>query len=420
MWRQLAQRCDVERYYLVAGEKNSLLVQQAIEEDQKSQLQSRSISIKGWNEPSQVPLNDLWLIDESVVVRQDLGAAEGASWLVSGHATEVEHAQRVLWRLSEAQLAQDQAASGPHPSGPDLTSWLLESAQTLYALAAMSCTGSTHIDSDDCRWYHGSWQYLRLFDMVSSPTWHADFYAARLREEFRRGARQVLITGTADYTTLAFVLDAARQDDGTIPQDLAVHVLDLCQTPLLACQWYANQFQQQITTHKIDITDDLELKKSGLTGENGLFDLIVTDAFLTRFTEERARKVMHSWSLLLRLGGRLLTTIRLHPRNDYRTQRPSGTGANDQFRVADPTDDFELRLRERATAWRSILPINLEDLFRAGRQYAKRMRSHDLGDKGEIMKLFEEHTFRISNHSVQAVPGELVETEYLRVTATRQ
>src|SRR5262249_7549184 len=32
------------------------------------------------------------------------------------------------------------------------------------------------LEPDNCGWYHGTWQYLRLLDMVAVPHWHRQFY----------------------------------------------------------------------------------------------------------------------------------------------------------------------------------------------------------------------------------------------------
>ena len=427
IWRQLAGRCEVERYYLVpAGEENQLKASKVVEEDQRFSLDSKSVSVMGWNQPVQVPMSDLWLIDGRVVVRQELGGGGVASWLVSGHDHEVQEARAALTTLMRAHLAQQNRVVEPGRAVPDLTDWMLESAQMLYHLAPMSCTGSRYIDPDGCRWYHGAWQYLRLFDMVSSPNWHTQFYAGQLREEIGRGARKILISGAADYTTLAFVLHAARDAAGDVPADLEVHVLDLCQTPLLACQWYAGRLDLKITMHRADAIDPDDLCRVGLLSKvapsevGGSFDLIVADAFLTRFTLKEAQQVVQNWFRLLRPSGRVVTTVRLHPRNDYRGHEPADIDANDRYRVTDPTDDFELRLRERAAGWSGMLSIDLDDLSRAGRQYAERMKSHDLGDADQIAKIFIEQDFEVVNQAAERVDGELVGTEYLRVTASRQ
>jgi len=419
-WRQLAGRCKVERYYLVpSGGDNLRQAHEQASEDGKYALTSLPVPVEAWGGGLQMPMNDLWLIDERVVVRREFGRAGAASWVVSGRTSEVEQALRLL---DEARRGSTGRPTTGSPCGPDLTDVMLESAQMLHTLARMSCTGSQYIDARDCLWYHGPWQYLRLFDMVSSPSWHAEFYADELRKQFSAGARRVLISGAADYTTLAFVLDAARAVFGAaLPKALGIHVLDMCQTPLLACKWYAGRLglRDRVHLHHADITDGFFATYTG-NAENSRFDLIVADAFLTRFDAVTARRVAHAWGGLLTPDGIVLTTVRLHPRNDYRVHDSDDLAAEERCRVTDPTDDFELRLRERAAGWRGMLAIDLDDLSRAGREYAMKMKSHDLGDAHDIAEIFHSERFNVTRCDAGRVDGELIGTEYLRIAATRR
>lgn len=354
-------------------------------------------------------MNNLWLIDGSVVVRQESGPGGTGSWLVTGKRDEVDRAHALLQTLSK------RAARDKPPIGPDLTAWLLNSAQTLHHVAQMSCTGNHMIDEDGCAWYHGAWQFLRLFNMVSSPTWHAEFYADQLRAAIHeRGARRILISGSADYTTLAFVLGAARPAPNAPPVKLDVHVVDLCRTPLLACRWYAEQLGIEINIHQANITLTGESEGDGFDSPEP-FDLVVADAFLTRFDSAGASAVLSRWFDLLAEGGGVLTTVRLHPRN-----RNRGGGSFDPDDVAgDPVDDFELRLRERAADWQDMLPIDLETLLGLGRRYANRMISNDLGDADAVKNAFKDHRFTLVDADAAPVRGELFGTEYLRVVACR-
>ncbi|WP_436523047.1 class I SAM-dependent methyltransferase [Actinoplanes sp. HUAS TT8] len=416
IWQQLAQRCHVERYYLVpSGDETELRASHLIDADKEHQLRSHPVTVTGWDRLSQIPMNTVWLIDDSVVVKQEFSGNGSASWLVSGRKSEIADAQRLM----RAVLARLKAtAASPRPA-PEMTGWLLESAPMIRSAAQLSCTSSRYLGDGNCAWYHGAWQYLRLFDMVSSPNWHADFYASALRDAIHgRGARKVLISGTADYTTLAFVLDAAKSADGKIPKDLEVHVLDLCETPLGANRWYARRWGQRIMTHQADVTEQRDLAAAGLPVD-GEFDLIVADAFLTRFARNESQKVLNSWFHLLRPGGAVLTTVRLHPGNDYRATDEFEIEWDSSRRVAAATDDFELRLRERAAGWRGMLTIDLDDLSGSARQYAQKMTSHDLGDARDVTTAFEDQEFEIVQHGAGRVPGELIGTEYLRVLARR-
>ncbi|GAA2344267.1 hypothetical protein [Dactylosporangium salmoneum] len=420
-WRQLAKQCSVERIYLVPSGGHVLnLAHAQANEDRRHDLTARTVPVEARDGEPRVPMNDLWLIDEEVVVRREVGRAGAVSWVVSGHTSEVQRAMRLL---AEAENGLAGRSPDAGPAGPDLTDVLLESAQMLYTLARMSCAGSRYIDAEDCLWYHGAWQYLRLFDMVSSPSWHAEFYAGQLRERFAAGARRVLISGTADYTTLAFVLDAARAVFGPqLPEDLDVHVLDLCQTPLLACQWYAGRLglRDRVQVHRADIQHGYVPVDPGTAGNagKGWFDLIVADAFLTRFDDATARRVVQAWRKLLNPRGAVLTTVRLHPRNDYRMRDTHDPEADKRYRVSDPTDNFELRLRDRAAGWQGILSIDLDELCQAGRDYANNMKSHDLGDAHDVAGIFKSAGFVVAPPKPGRVDGELIGTEYLRIAAT--
>ncbi|MEV6813378.1 class I SAM-dependent methyltransferase [Micromonospora sp. NPDC051296] len=416
VFRQLAQRATVRRMYLVPGEDVSGSdIDRQLAEDRANDLHPVKVPVRLdgktalGGKTTQVPMTDMWLIDRQVVVRQEVGRDGLASWVVSRHSEDVERAWS-LWTdlMSRVPVAGEDQRRRP---GPELTRSLLQSASMLYAMAPMSC-GPSHQDSVNCSWYHAAWQYLRLFDMVSSPQWHAQFYTERLVEAVRRGARRVLISGTADYTTLAFVLDAIRSATGDLPEQLDVHVVDKCQTPLLACHWYAKQLGTEVHVHKADITCPDAVRR---LVDGGPFDLVVADAFLTRFDRADAATVIDSWSDLLRPGGTVVTTVRLHEGNEW----PSSDEAqDDRHRVTDLVDDFELRFRERAASWRGLLSVQLEELSAAVRRYAARMESHDLGDAEEIRTAFGRSGFTLlSGFEVEGVEGELVRTKYLRLCA---
>ncbi|NGM14351.1 class I SAM-dependent methyltransferase [Verrucosispora sp. CWR15] len=404
---QLARRATIRRMYLVPGEDvGSVEVDRQVDEDRQHHLHPVKVAVRIGGEATQVPMTGMWLIDRQVVVRQETGRDGMTSWVVSRHSEDVQRAS-LLW---EALMRRAPASGAPQPApGPELTRSLLQSAKMLYAMAPMSC-GPSHQDSANCSWYHSAWQYLRLFDMVSSPQWHAEFYNRRLVEAVRDGARRVLISGTADYTTLAFVLDAIRSVTGELPGRLDVHVVDKCQTPLLACQWYARQLGTEIHGHQADITCPDTVRQ--LTAD-GKYDLVVADAFLTRFDRGTATTVIDSWSALLRPGGTVVTTVRLHAGNEW----PSVDGQDNRHQVTDLVDDFELRFRERAASWRGLLQVQLEELSTAVRRYATRMVSHDLGDADDVRAAFGRRGFTLAETDVGEVDGELVRTKYLRLCA---
>jgi len=56
---------------------------------------------------------------------------------------------------------------------------LLQTALDMEELSAAHCVGG-YLSGSSCSWYHSAWQYLRLIDMVSTPSWHGNFYADQL------------------------------------------------------------------------------------------------------------------------------------------------------------------------------------------------------------------------------------------------
>jgi hypothetical protein len=148
----------------------------------------------------------------------------------------------------------------------------------------------------DCGWYHGTWQYLRLLDMVAVPDWHRDFYNEALGNILNRKPNaNVLISAAADYGMLA-TLHQAMELTGNFPKVL---IYDICKTPLRACQWYADR-------HNISIETRRENLLTGLIPE-APFDLIVTDEFFTVLKTEYKPLISKKWKELLKPGGSVVT-----------------------------------------------------------------------------------------------------------------
>jgi hypothetical protein len=153
-------------------------------------------------------------------------------------------------------------------------------------------------DNCDCAWYHGTWQYLRLLDMVAVPDWHRDFYNQALGNILQRKPdANVLISAAADYGMLA-TLHEAMELTGSSPR---ISIYDICKTPLRACQWYADR-------HSISI----ETRCSNLLTSpipEAPFDLIVTDEFFTVLKAEYKPLISKRWKELLKPGGSVVTVV---------------------------------------------------------------------------------------------------------------
>ncbi len=285
---------------------------------------------------------------------------------------------------------------------PYLNEALAEWADTAFTSASLSCSHD-HVDASSCAWYHGAWPALRMLDVVSSPAWHHEFYSANLRLDIRDSVTpRILISGVADFSMLAFVLAAVK---GIDPQP-EIHVIDCCRTPLDACVWYAHHAGGRVAVDQQSVLSPPETLVRLCGGQSGdLFDLITTDALLTRFTRPGTEQVVAGWFSLLRRGGSVVTTVRLHPRDV-----PGESSAD--------VSGFVSRVAELARL-RRFPKIKDEDLVAAASLYAQKMTSHDLGDVNEILALFREVGFVIEHQEVAPVKGEVTPTEYLRLVARK-
>ena len=404
IWRQKASEdFTVSRIYLVpSGEQFSRWVRQILEEDSRVKVESLILPVGGGYPSAAVEIRHAWLIDDALVIRQVPGPDQRPIWLASAHESEVADFQ-ARW------VQANRSSRDPWP--PEwlaLTGLMLRSAPLLRELAPTFCTPGIS-DREPCDWYHGIWQYLRLFNMVSSPGWHAEFYLRELAAGL--GDRQpprVLVSGAADYSMLAHVAAAAG------PREIDVHVADRCATALMACQWYGRETDLPVTVHEKDFsapdcaTKLLTASRSSAGAKRSAFDLVTTDAFLTRFTPAQAKQVVRTWSRLLRPDGRLVTTVRLHA-----LDQPRHGG------VTAEATDFVLRFREFAAAWQTVLNVDIEPLLEAARSYALRMTSVNLGERADVVRLVEENGFQVLHDEVVEVAGEMRETGYLRLVARK-
>jgi SAM-dependent methyltransferase len=347
---------------------------------------------------SRVPVDDqaltlrgMWILDGDTVLLPTAsglsGEAGAGEYVVSGRSTDVITAREAwerLWSYASEYRRDD--------SFLDLEEPLVSSADLLNGVAPVLCTGD-HIDATGCAWYHGTWQYLRLLQMVSTPTWHDEFYRTGLQQALD-GVRdpRVAITGTADYSLLAYVT-AALMKTGVSG---AVDVIDLCATPLFGCRWFAKRNGISITTRQIDV-------RRIFATDPYSYDVACSDAFLTRFQKDEVQHLLAGFRRILRPNGRFITTIRLHSSSFV-------TRDNEQL-IA----DFRQRAIERAHRWEPFLRKTANEIGSLAEDYARRMKSFVLGDERELRRLITDSGFEIEHAELADVPGELTPTVYLRV-----
>jgi hypothetical protein len=294
--------------------------------------------------------------------------------------------------LLEAEVLDlDESDAALHLEEP-----MISSAPLASKLAPVLCRGD-HVDAEDCAWYHGIWQFLRVFDMVSTPTWHSAFYLGSIQQLARDGANSVLITGTADYSMYAHVIHAFRLQ-GHEPQ---VTVVDLCETPLMLCRWYGRLAGNEPRVIRRDV-----LEFDPTTN----FDVIATDAFITRFSSTDRTRVSEAWARYLRPGGALLTTVRIEP----------GVAARGAVTPTEAqVESFRRRARRAADRWRAFLLVDPAEVEDAARTYAAKMISNAFRGVEDAIEILDAAGFE-TKYQLVDVPGELKETTYAEIVAVKR
>ena len=275
----------------------------------------------------------------------------------------------------------------------DLEEPIEESADLIFNKAKELCGHG--VMAEDCTWYHSVWQYLRLMNLVSTPAWHDVFYQKELGSVFASKKRaHVLVSGTADYSMLAYVLYAAKTNKCQVDVD----VLDTCKTPLFACEWFAAREGENINTINEDI-----LKFNC----NDSYDVICTDAFLTRFDKKTAQAVVDKWYMLLKKGGTIITTVRIYEK----------AGNISKSELEQSACEFADKARERSSKLQDHIQFSANKIADMAYTYAINMTSNNIGNKDCILSLFDK--FEISYY-VNNVLGEFKRTKYLEIVATKK
>ncbi len=319
--------------------------------------------------------------------------ATPVEWRVSQRREDTERHREVFEALqSRAEVMNIDAPA----AALELEEPMVTTAPVVQTLAPVLCQGD-HVSPGDCSWYHGIWQYLRIFNMVSTPTWHAEFYLRELDAlarsvEFRR----ILISGTADYSMLAHVLWAYR--NATTVAD--VTVLDLCETPLFLCKWYAKLAGERVATVSADIFN---------YDPDARFDLVTTDAFLTRFPPSERPRVISAWKRLLRPGGQVVTTVRVE----------EGLATEVVRTTPQQVAAFRSKALQEAKRWQGFLGMSPEETATQAATYAERMVSYSFRSVDEVLRLLTEAGFSVPRLIQKEVPGEMASTLYCEIVAQR-
>ena len=233
-----------------------------------------------------------------------------------------------------------------------------------------------------CDWYHGTWQYLRLLNMVAVPPWY-EFYDQALSEVLRRRPNaEVLISAAADYGMLATLHDAIRAT-GASPH---IMLYDICRTPIRACQWYAERHGLSIDCVCANLlTCDIP---------RASFDLIVTDEFLTVIKSEDKPLIVKRWRELLKPGGTLVTTAMIGGATTPELRR--GYAERARRKLAEFGDNF------------AGMEIGKEQLMEQFQFFADVHTRHMLVSEDEIRGLFAGVGLKLDFFEIIETPGECV------------
>jgi len=196
----------------------------------------------------------------------------------------------------------------------------------------------------------------------------------------------VLISGTADYSMLAYVFEAYRNGSAT-PR---VTVVDRCETPLFLCRWYAERQSQTIATHAGDMLDFTPAPEDR-------FDVVCCHSFLSRIPPAQRLDLIVAWNRALRPGGKVVTNTRLNP---SWSEQASGF-------TAEQIAAFRDQVYREATKQRDTLHIDPDEIAEAARQYAERSKTFSIRTEEEVVGLFEDGGFALERFDLIEAGGTL-------------
>jgi hypothetical protein len=246
--------------------------------------------------------------------------------------------------------------------------------------------------SISCDWYHGTWQYLRLLNMVAVPAWY-EFYNEALSNVLRRRPQaQILISAAADYGMLAQLHEAIEIAQAA-PR---IVVYDICHTPLRSCQWYADRHGLEIECHAADLL--------ACDIPEAPFDLIVTDEFLTVINSPSKPRIVSRWRELLKPGGTLVTTAMV------------GGATTPELRRGYAERAWRLQ-GEHASSYPQHQDGRRDELLKRCALFAGYHTRHMLSGEAEVRALFD--GFGEFSYVETVTPGECVNpTHSFQIVAT--
>jgi hypothetical protein len=248
---------------------------------------------------------------------------------------------------------------------------ILLSAPLARQVAAKLCRRDS-VTGEDCAWYHGLWQDLRLLGLVATPALHADFFLTAVKHlALRQRLIRLLVSGAADYAIVAHLLWAGDAHG----VELEITVIDSCETPLFLNRWYAERSGRRLRTIHADLFQYTTPSP---------YDVICSHGFLSQFNPLQRAALVAKWSTLLPDGGTLMLINRIR---SQASQQPFSFSAE---QAAEFCAVIDRRIKE--------LPGDTRDVPARARAYVQRLRGYAL-TADELAALLKQNGFRLTTLS---------------------
>jgi len=246
------------------------------------------------------------------------------------------------------------------------------SAPMFWHQAAKTCNQGA--GPDDCTGYHGTWQFLVLWRVLRSMRAETGKFLEYFRILARSGEYEnIFISGASDYYLLAHIVRAYSIENARVN----LTVLDVCKTPLVANQWYADRQGINIETIPGDILNFQSGKQ---------YDAICSHSLFLWLSPDEQGQVIKTWYDLLRPGGKVLTSTRLF-------SGPLGSLHN---RSDQETLEFRQRLGRSAMAHADEYDLDPALITDARYEYMVRERKRYIVNDSQVyQKMFKNAGFHI-------------------------
>lgn len=252
-----------------------------------------------------------------------------------------------------------------------------------YKIASQECVGG-YPDKDDCSWYHGNWMLLRYLGVVSNPFWHESFYKNALYSVRAYDKADFLVAGTADFSMPLLCSECGITK---------ISVCDICNTPLKICDVVSDFIGYNWTTFIQDVCTEFDIK----------YDVIINDAFLSRFVEKK--RPLKGICAGLKQGGYYITTLKQGAFN-------KGGEISGALRK-----HFMQKVEKRYLDKNFYLPEI--DIGEVSATYVDKMSSYPIKDEEELYELFNNAGLQILRVEKESVVGEFESSEYFRIISQK-